>query len=101
MAREAVSGFRFDYAVIGCSALHVRGDILDFDMREVGVSQTIIERSDKVILVADQSKFERKAPIKIATLAEIDLFVTNRPPPAECAEYCRAADTRIVVADAT
>ncbi|MCT4553459.1 MAG: DeoR/GlpR family DNA-binding transcription regulator [Pelagimonas sp.] len=101
IARESVSGFRFDYAVIGCSALHPGGDVLDFDMREVGVSQTIIDRSDKVILVADESKFDRKAPIKIATLAELDMFVTDKRPPAECVALCEQAQTQIVIARTT
>lgn len=98
IAREAVSGFRFDFAVIGCSALHPEGDILDFDPREVGISQAIIERSDKVILAADHSKFERKAPIKISTLSAIDAFITDRAPPAQCADICHKSDTQIIVA---
>jgi DeoR family glycerol-3-phosphate regulon repressor len=98
MAREAVSRFRFDYAIIGCSALHPDGDILDFDTREVGVSQAIIARSDKVILAADASKFDRKAPIKIASMPEIDTFVTDKAPPAAFAVACAQCDTQIIVA---
>lgn len=98
VARETVSRFRFDFAVIGCSALHTDGDILDFDTREVGVSQAIIARSDKVILAADTSKFERKAPIKIAGMPEIDTFVTDRAPPAPFVETCRQFGTEIIIA---
>lgn len=98
LARETVSQFRFDYAVIGCSALHPEGDILDFDTREVGVSQTIINRSDKVILAADRSKFDRKAPLRIASLTEMDMFVTDHAPPPPCADTCRAGDTEIIIA---
>ncbi|MFY2822598.1 DeoR/GlpR family DNA-binding transcription regulator [Ruegeria sp. MALMAid1280] len=98
VARETISRFRFDFAIVGCSALHPEGDILDFDTREVGVSQTIIGRSDKVFLVADISKFERKAPIKIAGLPEIDMFVTDDYPPAKFSEACRNYDTQLIVA---
>ncbi|MEM9845087.1 MAG: DeoR/GlpR family DNA-binding transcription regulator, partial [Pseudomonadota bacterium] len=38
LAKQTISQFRFDYAVIGCSALHEDGDILDYDFLEVGVS---------------------------------------------------------------
>lgn len=101
IAREAVSRFRFDFAVIGCSALHPEGDILDFDMREVGVSQTIISRSDKVFLAADRSKFDRKAPVKIASLPEIDAFVTDKEPPQAFADACRKSGTQIIKARQT
>ncbi|MEM1362955.1 MAG: DeoR/GlpR family DNA-binding transcription regulator [Pseudomonadota bacterium] len=100
-ARETISQFRFDYAVIGCSALHEDGDILDFDVREVGVSKAIISRSDKVFLAADLSKFERKAPARIASLADVDIFFTNGNPPQKCREFCHAAETKVVSARKT
>ena len=98
LTRQTISQFRFDFAVIGCSALHEEGDILDFDMREVGVSKEIIRRSDKVFLAADSSKFDRKAPARIASLADIDTFFTDRAPPPRCAKICDAARTTISVA---
>lgn len=100
-ARETISQFRFDYAVIGCSALHETGEILDYDVREVGVSQAIIERSDKVFLAADLSKFERKAPARIASLAEIDVFFTDGPLPPACAAFCAQAGTQVIAARKT
>ncbi|MCV6586938.1 MAG: DeoR/GlpR family DNA-binding transcription regulator [Marinibacterium sp.] len=98
LTQDTISQFRFDYAVIGCSALHEDGDILDFDIREVGVSKTIVRRSDKVFLAADLSKFDRKAPARIASLADIDTVFTNGPLPARCAGFCADAGTRVVVA---
>jgi len=99
LTRQVVSQFRFDYAVIGCSALHEDGDILDFDMREVGVSQSIISRSDAVFLAADASKFDRKAPARIASLANVDIFFTDRAPPQNCAAFCAASGTNISIAE--
>jgi len=95
LAKETINQFRFDFAVIGCSALHEGGDILDFDFQEVGVSQAIVRRSDKVFLVADASKFERKAPAKIASLSEIDTFFTDSLPPPICLEFCKQMGTRV------
>lgn len=96
-ATQTIQQFRFDIAVIGCSALHPEGDILDFDIQEVGVSKTIIRQSDTVFLVADASKFERKAPAKIASLAQMDMFFTDAPPPGNCAEVCRASGTQLEI----
>lgn len=97
LATSTICQFRFDYAVIGCSALHSDGDILDFDFQEVGVSQAIIRRSDQVFLVADTSKFERKAPDKIASVEDIDTFFTDKPPPQSCREVCARAGTEVRV----
>lgn len=98
LATQTIGQFRFDYAIIGCSALHEDGEILDFDFLEVGVSKEIINRSECVFLVADASKFDRKAPAKIASMASVDLFVTDKTPPEITRSVCQATGTRILVA---
>ena len=97
-AKATIQQLRFDYAVIGCSALREDGDILDFDVQEVGVSKTIIRQSDKVLLASDSSKFERKAPARIASMADVDVFVTDRGLPENCANFCREAGTQVLFA---
>lgn len=98
LATQTIGQFRFDYAIIGCSALRDDGEILDFDVLEVGVSKEIINRSENVFLVADASKFERKAPAKIASLESVDVFFTDHRPPELTRSVCRASDTKIVLA---
>ncbi|MEO0344136.1 MAG: DeoR/GlpR family DNA-binding transcription regulator [Pseudomonadota bacterium] len=98
LAKQTIGQFRFDYAIIGCSALREDGEILDFDFLEVGVSKEIINRSENVFLVADVSKFERKAPAKIASLASVDIFLTDKKPPDQTVSVCQASQTKIVVA---
>jgi DeoR family glycerol-3-phosphate regulon repressor len=86
-------------AVIGCSALDRDGDLLDFDIQEVSVSQSILRQSRKTILVADYTKFSRSAPARIASLTDIDTFVTDQPLPADLAAACERWKTRIIVAE--
>ena len=97
-AKATIRQLRFDYAVIGCSALREDGDILDFDVQEVGVSKTIIHQSDKVLLASDSSKFDRKAPARIASIADVDVFVTDTGLPEACAQFCREAGTEVLFA---
>ena len=99
LAAETIRQFKFDLAVIGCSALDREGDLLDFDIQEVNVSQAILRQSRKTYLVADQSKLSRSAPARIASLADIDTFFTDRPLPADLATSCDAWRTKLVVAD--
>lgn len=100
LTNAAIAQFKFDLAVIGCSALDEDGDLLDFDIQEVSVSQTIIRQSRKVFLVADQSKFRRTAPARIASLAEIDALYTDQPLMQTLAQRCRDWELRVVVAKA-
>ncbi|MCB1338582.1 MAG: DeoR/GlpR transcriptional regulator [Maritimibacter sp.] len=97
LTRTAISQFKVDFAVIGCSALDEDGDMLDFDIQEVSVSQAIIRQSRKVFLVADQSKFRRTAPARIGSISEIDALFTDQPLPESLALRCRDWGVRIVV----
>lgn len=74
--------FKPDFAILSASALDTEGDFLDFDFREVQVSRTARAQARRSILVADASKFQRQAPVKIGSLSKIDSFVTDAPPPA-------------------
>jgi DeoR family glycerol-3-phosphate regulon repressor len=93
---ELIRQFRVDTAVIGISAIDTDGTLLDFDIREVQVSRAIIENARRVILVTDSSKFARSAPARIATLADIDVLVTDQLPSPAIAELCRAHDVEVV-----
>lgn len=90
LAIQTIEQFKVDHAIIGTSALDNDGDLLDFDLAEVRVSQTIVRRSKRIFLVTDASKFERTAPVRIASLRDIDAIFTDRMPEslkAKCADW--------------
>src|SRR5580698_1219788 len=93
---DLIRQFRVDTAVIGISAIDEDGTLLDFDIREVHVSRAIIENARRVILVTDSSKFARSAPARLATLADIDVLVTDHLPSPAVAELCRIHDVEVV-----
>ncbi|WP_296418354.1 DeoR/GlpR family DNA-binding transcription regulator [Pseudooctadecabacter sp.] len=76
-AAAGVRQLKFDLAIIGCSALDQTGDLFDYDLDEVIVSQSVIENSHATALVADRSKFSRTAPARIARMTDLALFVTD------------------------
>ena len=88
---EFIQQFKVDYAIIGVSALDRDGDLLDFDATEVRVSRAIIRQARKVFLVTDSSKLGRLAPVRLCSLADVDMVFTELPLPDElmgkCAEW--------------
>ena len=97
LATQTISQFRFDYAIIGCSALTQSGDLLDFELQEVEVSQAILRHSKQVILAADQTKFQRSAPARIASVAQVSGLFTDAPPPDRFHQACQTSGTEITV----
>lgn len=97
-AVDFIGQFKVDYAVIGASAIDESGALLDYDYREVRVSQAIIANSRQVVLVSDRLKFERLAPVRIGHISQVDVFVTDEMSSASMAEICRVHGVRVIEA---
>jgi DeoR family transcriptional regulator, glycerol-3-phosphate regulon repressor len=86
---DMITQFKVDHAVMGVSAIDDDGSLLDFDTREVRAAQAIMANSRNVILVSDTMKFSRSAPVRIGHISQVDVFVTDRPPPEAIVELCK------------
>lgn len=95
---DFIRQFKVDFAVIGVSAIDEDGTLLDYDYREVRVAREIVARARSTILLADATKFERRAPVRIADLADLDVFVTDRSPPEPIRAICEARGVRLEIA---
>jgi DeoR family glycerol-3-phosphate regulon repressor len=96
LAMDFIRGFKVDFALIGASAIDAEGTLLDFDVDEVRVSQTIISNARQVILAADASKIGRPAPIRIGDINDVDYLVTDMLDDPRLAELCREAGVLVV-----
>jgi len=88
-AVDMISQFKVDHAVMGVSAIDDDGSLLDFDPREVRAAKAILNNSRHVILVADNIKFTRTAPVRIGHISQMDVFITDETPPDSIIEICR------------
>lgn len=95
-AIDLIRQFNVDQAVIGASAIDESGTLLDFDYQEVRVSQSIIENARRVILVCDHLKVGRAAPVRIADIRQVDVFVTDRMVSPDLARVCADAGVEVV-----
>lgn len=95
---EFIRQFKVDFSVIGISGIENDGFLLDFDYREVRVAETIITNSRQALLVADHSKFNRNALVRLCHLSEIHALFTDQPVPAEMLPVLAEAQTEVYVA---
>nr|WP_174291626.1 DeoR/GlpR family DNA-binding transcription regulator [Sphingomonas bacterium] len=98
LAMDFIRRFKTDYALIGASAIDEAGTLLDFDIDEVRVSQTIIAQSRAVILAADRTKVGRRAPVRIGEMTQVGHFVTDVMESAALTVACAAAGVHVVEA---
>ena len=100
-AVDSIREFRADYAIVGSSAIDSDGTLLDFDYREVKVTNAILQSARCSILVCDSSKYDRAAPVRIGHLSALDFFVTDKPPPASIQSICCEHNVEIIIAAPT
>jgi len=97
-AIDLIGQFKVDYAIIGASAIDEEGALLDFDYREVQAAQAIIANARSVMLVADSTKFQRSAPVRIAHVSQIQTFVTDPAVPPHFRALCRERGIAVIEA---
>jgi DeoR family glycerol-3-phosphate regulon repressor len=94
---DFISQFRLDFGILGISGIDFDGSLLDFDYHEVRVKRAIIENSRSVYLAVDHSKFGRNAMVKLGTIADVDLIITDRTPPDDIQHFASENETLIKV----
>jgi DeoR family transcriptional regulator, glycerol-3-phosphate regulon repressor len=97
-AIELIRQFKVDFGVIGISGIDPDGTLLDFDLHEVRVAQTIIEHSRQVLLAADHSKLGRNALVRLGSISLVHAWFTDREPPPEMVAVLKEAGTQLHVA---
>ena len=97
LALEQIAKFRARHAVLTIGAID-QACLMDFDLQEAEVAKAMIERADRVTVLADHSKFDRSAVFEVAPLARIDTLVTDIPPSEPMARAIAQAGITLIVA---
>lgn len=95
---DFINQFKVDYGIIGISGIDLDdGSLLEFDYREVRVAQAIINNSRRRLLVADESKFGRRALVRQGNIAQMDALFTNLTPPDHLLELLKLGEVALHV----
>ncbi|PKG40477.1 DeoR/GlpR family transcriptional regulator [Psychromonas sp. Urea-02u-13] len=98
---DFIKQFRLDFGILGISGIDYDGSLLDFDYHEVRVKKAIIENSRSVYLAVDHTKFGRNAMVKLGNIAELDMLITDLPPPEEIVVLLKEHNIPFEVAPST
>ena len=90
----------FSKVFIGVGGLTEQGGF-DASPEDTQVKRAYIERSDRVILLCDASKFGRHSLAHACALEEIDMLITDAAPGPALARALGAAKVEVRVADAS
>ena len=77
LADKAIGHFHSDLAFLGISALSLDRGLSEYNYFEGDIKNLIIKQSQRTILLADSSKFEKVSPHSVAPLSDIDVIITD------------------------
>lgn len=86
--RKVLSEYFVDIVLISCKALSLNGGIFDSNAEEGELKHQMVLQGQRVILLADHSKFDRKAFVKVMELDELDTLITDREPSEDWKRLC-------------
>lgn len=97
-ALDMIAEHRFDYGIIGAGAITPSGSLFSYSLNESRMAQAIIAQSDVTILVADEKKIGQNANHKMATLEDVDIFVTDDKTNDFIGELCKDQNVKLIIA---
>jgi DeoR family glycerol-3-phosphate regulon repressor len=100
-ATQMLANYFADFAIIGAGAISPRATLMDFSREEAELHNLMLQSAQTVIVVADQQKFGRYAPVQVQGLERVHYLVTDREPEPEMAEALSPLSVEVLIADAS
>lgn len=88
---------RCDLALVGVGAVSPDIGFSTSNPVEASMMAEMMDRADRVAVLADSSKFGRRLFAQIADLGRADYLVTDAPPPPDLAAALAAADVEVLL----
>lgn len=83
LTQGAIQQFVVDVCVLGVGGLDAEVGVTEFNLEDAAVKRTVLERSQRLIVVADRSKLGTVAFAVVAPATRIDILVTDAGPDDE------------------
>ena len=80
-AVDFVGQFRVRTAFLSAGAIDADEGLMDYELSEAQFSRALIDSAERVIVVADHSKFGQRGLVRACGLEAIDMLITDAAPP--------------------
>ncbi|WP_438350003.1 DeoR/GlpR family DNA-binding transcription regulator [Paenibacillus sp. FA6] len=93
---ETVQKYNVDTVIIGCKGLSLDKGITDSNEPECELKKTMLKQANKVILLADHTKFDKVAFVKLTELNFIHYIITDQKPSNQWLERLAEVDIEVI-----
>jgi DeoR/GlpR family transcriptional regulator of sugar metabolism len=96
-AMDFISNFRFDYLITSAASVDVDGTLLEYDLNETMITQTVMKSARHVLVAMDSSKFIPKGSITLANIKDVTYFFTDTKPSPSIEAAAKQGETELVI----
>ncbi len=93
-----IEQFRVRLALLSIGAIDLQDGLMDYNLDEAEFSRVAMRRADRTIIVADHSKFGRRALVTVAGLDAVQMLISDRPPPPPFVARLQRSEAIVLVA---
>jgi DeoR/GlpR family transcriptional regulator of sugar metabolism len=97
-AVECVQRYNTDIAVIGAAGISARRGVTDLDDQEAGVIRAALERTERIVVLADGSKFGDVALSTVVPIERVSAIVTDASADAVEVDRIEREGVEVIVA---
>ena len=95
-ALDFLKQFHVRHGILSIGGINESNQLMNFELREAEFSRTVIQQSASVTVVADHTKFSRRALVTVGNVADIDCFVSDQQPPEHFLEELVRHDVNLI-----
>jgi DeoR family fructose operon transcriptional repressor len=99
LSHRAFDIFHVDRLFMGVGGIDAVAGFTEYNWDDTLVKQAMLKNAKEVIVVADSSKFERVATVKICSLEKVNVLVTDQSPVGKLADELIQAGVKVIVAE--
>ena len=98
IALQQLAQFNVDHAILTIGGINKTGQIMRYRVDEVMIARTMIEKADKVTILADHTKMLTPALMTICEMTQVNYLVTDQKPPDGLTSVLKDAGTELLIA---
>lgn len=98
-ALDLIARLNVQFAVFSVGAVNADQGFMLHDLEEANIARVASRNAQVNIVVADEDKFNKRAPVALGEAPRFDVFYTDSPPPAAICAMLDEKDIDLVVVD--
>ena len=95
---DIIKEFHADLAFISTKSICLPDGTYEAQLPLIEIKQAIVESSDRVVLLVDNSKFDNKSMCRAISMEQIDTVITDNKTPPEYIEQMEKSGTQVIIA---